>query len=196
MKMIDMGEIKMVNAIMYFAKNVKFPNKTKIFKLLSFLDFDYFGRLGVPVTGQKYIALEKGPVPTELHEDIKAGKCSEYFYANIKIIPWKSGLKEGFGFHARKNPDMRVFSPFEIEIMENIVFKYKDLKAEEISEVSHLKNTPWEKTKREKGLFSEIDYITTLAHDAPVSETEARERYRTNLEMRRLFGNGRRSERT
>jgi len=95
MKLVDVGEIKMVNAIMYFAKNVKFANKLKIFKLLSFLDFDYFRQVGVPVTGQKYIAFEKGPVPAELHEDIKAGKCSEYFYQNIKIIPWKSGVKEG-----------------------------------------------------------------------------------------------------
>jgi hypothetical protein len=33
---------KILNAVLYFAKNVKYPSKVKIFKLLYFLDFIHY----------------------------------------------------------------------------------------------------------------------------------------------------------
>jgi hypothetical protein len=42
---------KLINAIIFFAKNTRFLGKTKLCKLLYFLDFEHFKETGRPVTG-------------------------------------------------------------------------------------------------------------------------------------------------
>jgi hypothetical protein len=39
---------------------------------------------------------------------------------------------------------------------------FKEADADDMSEVSHLPNKPWDKTKKEKGLDAEIDYMLSL----------------------------------
>ena len=57
---------KLINAIIYFAKNTTYCGKTKLLKLLYFLDFYQFKQTGKSVTGLDYFAWKMGPVPKEL----------------------------------------------------------------------------------------------------------------------------------
>ena len=61
---------KLIKAIIYFSKNTKYYGKTKLLKLLYFLDFSEFRETGISVTGFDYVAWEKGPVPKELFEEL------------------------------------------------------------------------------------------------------------------------------
>ena len=53
----------MLNAIIYMANNTMFCGKTKLLKLLYFLDFKHFNQTAKSVTGLDYFSLEKGTVP-------------------------------------------------------------------------------------------------------------------------------------
>lgn len=53
---------KLVEAVLYFATNVKKLGKVKLFKLLYFLDFEHFRDTGRSVTGMDYVAWKMGPV--------------------------------------------------------------------------------------------------------------------------------------
>src|SRR3989344_7847794 len=60
---------KLLNAIIYFAAHTLHCGKTKLFKLLCLLDFEHFRLTGRSVTGLKYYAWEKGPVPVALEDE-------------------------------------------------------------------------------------------------------------------------------
>ena len=45
--------------------------KTKLFKLLYYLDFIHFKKYGFSVIGYSYIAMPYGPVPKELFEQLR-----------------------------------------------------------------------------------------------------------------------------
>ena len=63
---------KLLNALVYFTSNVNHAGKTKLFKLLYSMDFLHFEKTGRSVTGLKYFAWEKGPVPVELYDEWKS----------------------------------------------------------------------------------------------------------------------------
>jgi uncharacterized phage-associated protein len=173
---------KLINAIIYFAKNTRYCGKTKLMKLLFFLDFCHFKQTGKSVTGLDYYAWEMGPVPKDLFEELDAMKPDLKGAVNIasgdfrKIIP-------------RKAFDQRHFAKREMELLEKLSFIFSDAKAEDMIEVTHLKNEPWHKTLVQKGPFSKIDYL--LAIDSTVdslSLNQVKERISEISEMHEMLG--------
>ena len=80
---------KLINTIIYFAQNTKNCGKTKLMKLLYFLDFTHFKQTGKSVTGLDYYTWEWGPVPKELFKELDDMKPD--LKSAIKISP-----QEGF----------------------------------------------------------------------------------------------------
>ncbi len=62
----------------------------------------------------------------------------------------------------RKKFDPKYFSKRELKIMAKVAEIFKETNAEDMSEVSHLPNQPWDRTKNEKGLMEEIDYMLSF----------------------------------
>ena len=64
----------------------------------------------------------------------------------------------------------------------------------DMTEITHLKNAPWERTKNTKGLKKKIDYLLAL-DDSPESLTEevVLERMKEIAEMKTLFKNEKRN---
>jgi len=175
---------KLINAIVYFAKNTKFCGKTKLLKLLYLLDFRHFKQTGKSVTGLDYYAWDMGPVPSDLYseltEDIKPD-----LRAAIKELP-----KEGFQkIIPKKKFNDDYFSKREMKLFEDISYIFRDAKADEMIESTHLKNEPWEMTLKEKGRFAKIDYILSIDNiDNSLSLDEAQERKKEISEMHEIFG--------
>lgn len=158
---------KLLNAILFFAKNTRNLNTTKLCKLLFFFDFEHFRDTGYPVIGLHYYAFEKGPVPKKFWLEIKDGKSPDDFRHALTIQRISDLDQEEYKelrFAAKTEPDLRVFSPREQKILKKLVEIYKDATAAQLSEISHLKNAPWDKTYRNSGLNSLIDYSLVL-HD-------------------------------
>ena len=66
---------------------------------------------------------------------------------------------------------------------------FRNAKAEDIVEATHLKNHPWDRTLREKGRFQKIDYMLSIDDDRDsLSYDEAKERMEEIEEMRQIFG--------
>lgn len=49
---------------------------------------------------------------------------------------------------------------------------FRDVKAREISEISHLKNQPWDITYHKKGENATIDYLLALDSNSEVTKEE------------------------
>ena len=112
---------KLINAIIYFAKNTQYCGKTKLMKLLYFLDFSHFKQTGKSVTGQDYFAWSMGPVPKDLFEEL-SGNMEPDMRAAIKELP---ADKEFQQVNPKKqfNPDY--FSKKEMKLLKDISFIFK-----------------------------------------------------------------------
>lgn len=184
---------KLLNAVLFFAKNTKRPNLTKMLKLLYFLDFTHFKQIGYPSIGLEYYAWEKGPVPKKFWVEVKDGIVPDDFGGKLTILIREnqedplSSHKELL-FKAIAKPDSTVFTPREIEILEYLADVYWDTPAYLMTEVTHLRKQPWETTKRTKGLNNPIDYLLCIDEEAKINTDEARESLKEYFEVVNNFG--------
>ncbi|MGB7201459.1 MAG: Panacea domain-containing protein [Pyrinomonadaceae bacterium] len=150
---------KLINAIMFFAHNTELCGKTKLFKLLFFLDFEHYKAIGRSVTGLTYKAWPRGPLPPELDEEIKHDIMPD-MVAKIRFDEHsKPNGKKFVKVTPRGYFNHKVFSRREMKIMRRLAadFKYHD--AADMIEETHLPNKPWDRVfKQEKRPHEEIPY--------------------------------------
>jgi len=160
---------KIANAIKFFkSKKVKHLGKTKLMKLLFFADKEHLLRYGISIFNDKYFKLPHGPVPSLTLNIIDSLNEAE----NYDLMEYTDILKEHINikqvnnngyilndFEIKKPFDSEVFSKSELEVLELIANKYKDITAIKISKLSHLLpeylNTP----------LSEIIDYSKMAHN-------------------------------
>jgi len=163
---------------------------TKICKLLFFLDFMHFKETGYPSIGLEYFVFPNGPLATSFWREVKDAIPPDDFVDKLDLIEKTDELAPGYReieFRARKNPDLSVFSPRELEILDNLALMFGDVKAWQISEITHLKNAPWDKTKKQKGEKAPIDYMLAIDKDSKVTREEAEESLKEYLETLQNF---------
>jgi uncharacterized phage-associated protein len=186
---------KLLNAVLFFAENTKRPNLTKMLKLLYFLDFTHFKQTGYPSIGLEYYTFEKGPVPKDFWLEVKDGVTPSDFEGKLAILlrvdeedPLSS--KKELLFKAIVKPDLTFFTPREIKILKYLSDVYRDTPAYLMSEVTHLRNEPWDTTKKNKGLNKPIDYLLCLDEEAEISLDEAEESLKEYFELIENFSIG------
>ena len=177
---------KLLNAVLFFAKNTRRPNLTKVLKLLYFLDFTHFKKTGYPSIGLEYYAWGKGPVPKEFWVEVKDGIIPDDFEGKFTIFIKENqedpiSSRKELLFKAIAKPDLTVFSPREIKILEYLADVYRDTPAYLMTEVTHLRNEPWDTTKKAKGLNNPIDYLLCIDEEAEISLDEAKETLREHF---------------
>lgn len=167
---------KLINAVLFFAQNTRYCNTTKISKLLYFLDFKHFEQTGYPSIGLKYYSFENGPVPKDFWLEVRDAKVPDDFEGKIvlrrKTDEFSLGYKET-EFIAKEKPDMDIFTPREKKILEDVAFIYRDMRAKEISKITHEEDHPWIATKENKGFNKEIDYMEVIGQESSISAAQA-----------------------
>tara|TARA_R110002073_G_scaffold311557_2_gene482684 strand:- start:148 stop:705 length:558 start_codon:yes stop_codon:yes gene_type:complete len=133
---------KLLNALIFISENVDKRSKTKYYKLLNFCDFKHFEKTGRSITGLQYNALERGPVPLKLHEELDHPK-PDFIQHLLKRRKDYGGGYEALQLEPRKQFNADYFSPFELEILTEICKRHFSDSASEISEFSHFETGPW-----------------------------------------------------
>lgn len=161
---------KILNAVLYFAKNTKYFGKTKLCKLLFFADIEHFQQTGRTITGLDYFAWDFGPVPNDLYYELN--KPPDDLSKKIVLIKQPNSAFTKISPKPSAEVETKYFTKREIGILKKIAEIYRDVQAKDISEISHLKNTPWEKTRKIKGDKARIDPILALNDDTYTLTTE------------------------
>jgi uncharacterized phage-associated protein len=159
---MDMLELynrdKLINAIIYFAKNTKYCGVTKLFKLLYFLDFEHYQEIGRSVTGLDYYAWKMGPVPVSLYDEVSSP--DKDFVEKIRFEP----VQTKFGnpmylVRPKADFDSTHFSKRELKLLKKLSKLYEKSQADDIVEATHLENLPWNKVyNEEKNMQGLIPY--------------------------------------
>jgi len=134
------------------------PNigETAIYKLLYFIDFDYYEKFEEQLTGARYIKNHFGPTPVEFKkitdQMIESGEVekvkSKYFqHEQKKYLP-------------RRPADLKVLSAQEIQHIDEVLARLAWKNATELSNYSH-SDTPWKVHQAGE----EISYETVFYRD-------------------------------
>lgn len=181
---INPNRAKIIEAIIYFSKNLKNPTKMMIYKVLAELDYRHFQETGMSVTNLDFYAWRKGPVPADFDSEIsdrenKAIDVPDDFKTSLYVdeIVWANNKGKTLLWKAKKKPNLDIFTQRQKDILDNVAFIYKDSTATQASDASHEKDTPWEKTNKlygEEGHF--IDFLKILPKESRIDEEEIKER--------------------
>ncbi len=177
---------KLVNAIIYFAKHTKKCGKTKLLKLLYFLDFCHFKYTGKSVTALEYFAWEWGPVPKDLYQELSEKQIMKSDLARAITIAKADSFEK---ISPKQKFNDEYFTNREKKLLKNLSEIFRDANAEDMMEVTHLKNQPWDRTLREKGQFEKIDYLLSIDNaKGSLAYEEAKERMEEISETHQAFG--------
>ena len=160
---VQFDKVKALNALLYVANRVKRKDFHKIFKIIYFADRQHLAEWGRPITGDTYIAMDAGPVPSRMYDMLKIVRGDSY-------LPDTEGLGRFFKVEnwmyvlPLKDADLNKLSKNEKDALDDSICKYASLSYDEIKEKSHdiaWRSTArdfsikWEDIAREAGLDSE-----------------------------------------
>ena len=143
------------------------PNvgETVLYKLLYFIDFDYYEKTGKSITGLTYIHNHYGPSPilrdfSAVIEDMKT-------HDELDIVETKFFNNTQKKYLAQEKPALENLSANEIKHIDAELARLGDKNATELSDLSH-KDTPWIVAKQGQV----IDYRDTFYRTAVTAVTE------------------------
>ena len=151
----DHSREKLLNAMAFFVENTKACGKTKLYKLLYFLDFQHFTETGRNVTGLDYYAWPMGPVPRALHDELVMPPndlAAKFRVENVTLRNGQDMLK----LEPLQPFDGTHFSKRERRIMADLAREFRDKKADDMIDATHLENLPWHQVYEVEGRKQEL----------------------------------------
>jgi uncharacterized phage-associated protein len=149
---VSFSEEKLQQVILYFLEHINNVHlgRTKLMKLLYFVDFNHYEAHGKPVTGATYRKLPHGPYPKDAEKLIrrmeKVGLLREV-RVNHKGFTQHRLLTLAGKFDSAK------FSGAELQTLERVAADWADATAQQIEAATH-REAPWAGTADGK----KIDY--------------------------------------
>ena len=164
---MDLERKKTLEAAVLFTRHTKQCGATKLFKLLYFLDMLHFRETGRSVTGLTYTALPWGPVPLRLLNELDGPPPDLAETFEIRR-PAKESREQN-------EPKLTVIQPKvgdqdlyltvrEKRICAELIDIFLEATADQMSEISHAKNGPWDKARAKSDKWKvPIDFYDALS---------------------------------
>jgi uncharacterized phage-associated protein len=151
---------KIGNLLNYLSTHIQMLSMTKALKLLYLIDETAYSRTGVPVTWVDYKVWEMGPVAEELYEELRnerflmenGQRISLEDYVQTKRTDYQG--REFIIIEPKGTPQMDSFSPFELELISNIVERFGSYTAKQLIDLLHEQDTLWHKEVKDNNLES------------------------------------------
>jgi len=145
------------------------PNvgQTVIYKLLYFIDFDYYELYEKQLIGAKYIKNHFGPTPVDFVKIVRQMQKDN----ELDEIKTKHFSREQTKYIPVRRADISMLSALEIKHIDSILEKYSDRSAAELSEYSH-KDIPWAATKERQVIPYESVFYRTPETSVRVYQNE------------------------
>ena len=142
------------------------PNvgETVLYKLLYFIDMDYYEKYGKSITGLTYIHNTYGPSPVG---DFKAVVEDMQRHNELDIVETKFFNNTQKKYLPHTTSELKELSAREIKHIDEELIRLGDKTARELSDLSH-KDTPWISTPQGKA----IDYRDVFYRTSATAVTE------------------------
>lgn len=142
---------KAINSLLYSLQQL--GGKTdmhKLCKILYFADQRHLSHYGRSITGDTYIAMQFGPVPSCVDDILKALRGDSFFSSSDEIELLKKSLvfENRYILRSLVAPDMDELSETDVECLSYAVNICKDKSFAELTQFSH--GLAWNNTKRDR----------------------------------------------
>jgi transcriptional regulator with XRE-family HTH domain len=137
------------------------PNigETVVYKLLYFIDFNFYEKYEEQLMGAQYIKNRYGPTPVEFakivdqmvkNNELEKVKSKYFEHPQTKYLPLRK-------------PDLSKMSAEELSVIEDVLNRLSDMNAKQISDYSH-DDIPWKTAKEGKMIEYEAVFYRTPAY--------------------------------
>ena len=158
----------MQQVILYFLERINNVHlgRTKLMKLLYFVDFDHLEKYGLPVTGAVYRKLPHGPYPKDAEKLIKR-MGARGLVKQIKVPVGDYAQHRLITLGAKF--DAKVFNGAEMQTLEKVATDWADATAAQIEAATHAE-APWAGTQDGKTIDYELAEYRTPIGAEPLDE--------------------------
>lgn len=136
----------------------------KLCKILYFADQRHLSIYGRSITGDTYIAMQYGPVPSNVDDILKAVRGDSFFASSKEAEPLKKYLTfdNRFMVRALVAPDMDELSATDVKCLTYAIELCRNKSFVELTEYSH--GLAWNNTKRDREM-SVKDILREIGED-------------------------------
>ncbi len=132
-----------LNALLYVANRLERRDIHKIFKILYFADMSHLLKYGRAITGDTYVAMNYGPVPSSIYDMVKVVRGDSWFSA--------PDLKAFFAMNGNtltplRDCDKNYLSDSDVQALDESIDKYGSLDFKAMTDISH--DSAWEKARQ------------------------------------------------
>jgi len=149
---------KMMNMILYITQSFDGVFKTKINKLLWYMDFLHFKEFSVSISGSSYVHLPYGPIPDNY--DLIIGVMMNEKLLEKEEVPFEENIV-GENLKALSTYDSKCFNEGELKVMNFVIEYFKDFTCGQISKYSH-KEKPYKNTTDKERISYELSSELSL----------------------------------
>ncbi len=144
------------------------PNigETVLYKLLYFIDFDYYEKTGKSVTGMQYIKNHYGPTPTQSFGSVVQAMKEK---GELETVETKHFSHKQKKYLPVIKPSLNQVSGEELRHIDEVLARLSDKNASELSTLSH-RDMPWLATK--DGAIIDYQLAMYRTSETSVKETE------------------------
>ncbi|KKR79671.1 MAG: hypothetical protein UU24_C0004G0009 [Candidatus Nomurabacteria bacterium GW2011_GWA2_40_9] len=118
---------------------------TVLYKLLYFIDFDYYEKFEEQLIGATYIKNHYGPTPVEFKKIVEIMETK----GELETVKSKYFQHDQTKYLPRRESDISVLNAREIKHIDEVLSRLSDMSAKELSDYSHL-DIPWLGTENGK----------------------------------------------
>lgn len=120
--------------ILYLANKDYYISKMRLLKFIFFADLYHLNKYGRPILGDKYVAMNNGPVLSKLYDMLKNSSRDYRVEKGKFIIP-------------NKEPDLDCLSKSDIEALDYALKEYSSYNAFEMSALTH-EHDSWKNARK------------------------------------------------
>lgn len=145
---------KALETILFVAKNLATPTLHSVSKVLYLADKRHLQDYGRLICGDRYIAMEYGPVPSAIYNMMKVADGRGRIDGDWdEIIKDAIEIRGGRAIKAKRKPNLELLSESEIECLQKTIAKYGDKSFGQLTDISH--DAAWKKTGEDQPISIE-----------------------------------------
>jgi uncharacterized phage-associated protein len=148
----DFKPRKFASVVAYLAARRRGITKKELCKIIYFADKEHLLRYGRPITGDRYFALEQGPVPSRGLDAINAKRTHPEDDAEVA----KYGKLRGWIFEWNGQPtDLKTLSRSDIKVLDEVFERVGELPAWQLEKLSH-EEAAWRRAEQNGPMHFEL----------------------------------------
>jgi uncharacterized phage-associated protein len=128
---------KSLQAVLYVAARLEKRDFHKIFKILYFADREHLAKYGRPITGDIYIKMMNGPVPSNIYDIFKAVKGIGFFSPDTSLYKKLFRVVDTYCIEPIAEVNLDILSESDIEELDESLSKYGKMTFGKIRNLSH-----------------------------------------------------------